>query len=402
RKSEFWALNDISFELKRGEPLGLIGKNGSGKSTLLRLLNGIFPPDKGKITINGRIGGLIAVGAGFHPYMTGRENIFLNGAILGLTKSEIKQQMDSIIDFADIEEFIDAPVSTYSSGMSVRLGFAIAIHAIPDIVLLDEVFAVGDASFQSKCMGKINSIMNEKAVVFVSHSMYQIESLCKKVLWLEKGAVVEYGNTVEVINNYLDYQEKIAIKNAEKNNEKFESTIFDINRNYLSQNIIKDNITEKKILKSEHLIEVDKVEICDENGNVQENFPMNSTIIVKIYFDALIEIEEPLFNIRIEHIKKGIFECSMLIDGAAVSKVEKGKGVIECKIPNLNLTPKMYDIKIFVRDKKGPVDIAQMKNYTTFQILAPDNFKGPYAVGHLRHSANYFYIQHEWKYEKLN
>ena len=162
RNGEFWALQDIHFELKRGETVGLIGQNGCGKSTLLRMINGIFPPDQGKIAIHGRIGALIAVGAGFHPHMSGRENIFLNGTILGMTKNDIKRRYDEIVDFAEIGDFLEAPVATYSSGMTVRLGFAIAIHCEPDIVLIDEILAVGDAKFQQKCMGINNLYINNR------------------------------------------------------------------------------------------------------------------------------------------------------------------------------------------------------------------------------------------------
>jgi len=203
RKTEFWALEDINFELKRGETLGLIGQNGCGKSTLLRLINGIYPPDKGKITINGRIGALIAVGAGFHPHMTGRENIFLNGTILGMTKSELKQKMDAIIDFAEIDDFIDSPVATYSSGMTVRLGFAIAIHCEPDILLIDEILAVGDAKFQRKCLDKLREVRDKGiAVLLVSHNLQNIESMCGLSLLLNKGSQLLFDLSHKVIPKY--------------------------------------------------------------------------------------------------------------------------------------------------------------------------------------------------------
>lgn len=204
RKKEFWALQDINFELKRGETLGLIGQNGCGKTTLLRLLSGIFPPDKGKIIINGRIGALIAVGAGFHPHMTGRENIFLNGTILGMTMQEIRSKFDSIIDFAEIDEFLDAPVANYSSGMHVRLGFAIAIHCDPDIVLVDEILAVGDAKFQRKCLNRIREMRKNNGVSFilVTHNMQNIESMCKKAILIDKGKQIAVGNADEIIPVY--------------------------------------------------------------------------------------------------------------------------------------------------------------------------------------------------------
>src|ERR1035437_5181623 len=203
RKKEFWALQDINFELKRGETLGLIGQNGCGKTTLLRLINGIFPPDKGKIMINGRIGALIAVGAGFHPHLTGRENIYLNGTILGMTKGELKRKFDDIVDFAEIGDFIDSPVATYSSGMTVRLGFAIAIHCEPEILLVDEILAVGDIKFQQKCMSKMGDIVeNGASIIFVSHNMLSVQQICKTAILFDKGRCIEKGEMLYVINKY--------------------------------------------------------------------------------------------------------------------------------------------------------------------------------------------------------
>lgn len=205
RKGEFWSLRDISFELKKGETLGLIGNNGSGKSTLLRLLNGIFPPDKGKITVKGKIGALIAVGAGFHPHLSGRENIYLNGVILGMSKAEIDAKAESIIDFAEIGDFIDAPVSTYSSGMNVRLGFAIAIHADIDVLLADEVLAVGDLGFQLKCFNKIGELRKKGvSTILVAHNMHTISTFCTSLYLLDKGEGKYYSDVEEGISAYKD------------------------------------------------------------------------------------------------------------------------------------------------------------------------------------------------------
>ncbi len=202
RKHEFWALDNVSFELKRGEILGVIGINGSGKSTLLRVLSGIFPPDSGRIEIRGNVGSLIAVGAGFHPHMTGRENIYLNGTILGMSRIEIKQKFDEIVDFAEIGDFLDAPVATYSSGMKVRLGFSIAIHRVPEILLIDEVLAVGDASFKKKCMNKMQEIARVSSIIFISHNMYQIERICDRVILLHGGRIHKEGTREDVISEY--------------------------------------------------------------------------------------------------------------------------------------------------------------------------------------------------------
>ncbi|MTJ50309.1 polysaccharide ABC transporter ATP-binding protein [Dolichospermum sp. UHCC 0259] len=205
RPDEFWSVKDVSFELRRGECLGLIGRNGAGKSTLLRILNGLIKPDRGRIEINGQVGGLIALGAGFNPILTGRENIYVNGSILGLSKAEIDAKFEEIIDFAEIGEFIDAPVQTYSSGMNVRLGFAVAAVLIqPDVLLLDEVLAVGDIGFTIKCLNAMRHLSNKSAVIFVSHSMQYVSSFCNRVMVMKEGQnLIESSIIGEAIDVYL-------------------------------------------------------------------------------------------------------------------------------------------------------------------------------------------------------
>ena len=205
RKDEFWAVDDVSFEVKRGECLGIIGRNGAGKSTLLKMLNGIILPDKGKITIKGKVGALIEVGAGFHPMLTGRENVYVNGAILGMSKREIDKKFDEIVAFAELEESIDMPVKHYSSGMYVRLGFAIAAQLEPDVLILDEVLAVGDIRFQIKCANHIRTILKNTAVIFVSHSMQHIASICTFALFMKDGKTNMNSNKIsDAIQAYYD------------------------------------------------------------------------------------------------------------------------------------------------------------------------------------------------------
>lgn len=196
REKEFWALKDINFELRRGECLGLIGHNGAGKSTLLKILNGLINPDAGKVIMKGRIGALIELGAGFNPILSGRENIYNNGAILGFTRKEIDTKLEEIIDFAEIGEFIDMPVQHYSSGMKVRLGFAIAAQMEPDVLLIDEVLAVGDIGFVLKCFKKIDSILPSTAVIFVSHSMPKISRICNQIILLDRGEIRYSGKEI--------------------------------------------------------------------------------------------------------------------------------------------------------------------------------------------------------------
>ncbi len=206
KKEEFWALRDVSLEIKQGEIIGIIGRNGAGKSTLLKILTGITPPTEGEIVMRGRTASLLEVGTGFHPELTGRENIFLNGAILGMTKKEIARKFDEIVAFSGVEKFLDTPVKYYSSGMYVRLAFSVAAHMEPDILLVDEVLAVGDAEFQKKCLGKMEEVTKSegRTILFVSHNMSAIQRLCPKTVWLEKGKVREFGKTEEVVNHYLD------------------------------------------------------------------------------------------------------------------------------------------------------------------------------------------------------
>jgi homopolymeric O-antigen transport system ATP-binding protein len=213
RPQEFWAVNDVSFEVKRGESLGIIGHNGAGKSTILKLLSCITVPSSGEITINGRLSALIEVGSGFHPELTGRENVYLSGSILGMRRSEIKSKLVSIIDFAELRQFIDTPVKRYSSGMYVRLGFSIAAHLDPDILLLDEVLAVGDEAFQAKCLQRITEL--EKAgttIVFISHDLNAVERLCDRVILMARGQIRAAGEPHEVI---ADYQRLSAREGSE-------------------------------------------------------------------------------------------------------------------------------------------------------------------------------------------
>ena len=201
---EFWALKDVSFEIKQGEVLGIIGRNGAGKSTLLKILSRITEPTSGRITLKGRVASLLEVGTGFHPELTGRENIYLNGAILGMTKSEIKSKFDEIVAFAEIDKFLDTPVKRYSSGMYVRLAFAVAAHLEPEILITDEVLAVGDAEFQKKCMGKMNEVAKAgRTVLFVSHNMASIQSLCSRVIVLKHGVTSFDGPPLEGTQIYL-------------------------------------------------------------------------------------------------------------------------------------------------------------------------------------------------------
>ncbi|HBM15414.1 MAG TPA: hypothetical protein DD381_03585 [Lentisphaeria bacterium] len=204
---EFWALKDINLEIEQGDKVGIIGRNGAGKSTLLKILSRITEPTTGKITINGRVASLLEVGTGFHPELTGRENIYLNGAVLGMTRKEIKKKFDEIVDFSGVEKFLDTPVKRFSSGMYVRLAFAVAAHLDPEILLIDEVLAVGDAEFQKKCLGKMDEVSKQgRTILFVSHNMAAIKSLCTKGILFGNGHLIKYGAIKDVIEFYVSSQ----------------------------------------------------------------------------------------------------------------------------------------------------------------------------------------------------
>jgi len=258
KKKDFWALKDINLEIRRGETIGIIGRNGAGKSTLLKILSQITPPTRGKITLGGRVASLLEVGTGFNPELTGRENIYLNGAILGMKRKEISRKFDEIVKFSEIEKFLDTPVKRYSSGMYVRLAFAVAAHLEPEVLLVDEVLAVGDAEFQKKCLGKMGEVGEHgRTVIFVSHNMAAIRSLCDKVALIEKGGVKLFGPAEEVINEYLG-----------------EATKGSFNREW----------KEEKLAPQNSVAIIKRVTICDEKGSPIERIYTDTSFNIEIVY----------------------------------------------------------------------------------------------------------------------
>jgi len=227
KTEEFWALKDVSFTIERGEIVGVIGKNGAGKSTLLKVLTSITPPTEGEAILRGKVSSLLEVGTGFHPELTGRENIFLNAAILGMSRKEMSRKFNEIVEFAGIERFLDTPVKHYSSGMYVRLAFSVAAHLEPDVLLVDEVLAVGDVEFQEKCIGKMEEVTRAtgRTILFVSHNMAAIQSLCKRSILLEKGKIAKIGPTAEVIDYYLDRMQDLEAVSSYPADESKEASI---------------------------------------------------------------------------------------------------------------------------------------------------------------------------------
>jgi len=259
----FWALKDISFEVKQGDVIGIIGRNGAGKSTLLKILSRVTTPTKGLVKVKGRIASLLEVGTGFHPELTGRENVYLNGAILGMTKKEIAKKFDEIVEFAELAEFIDTPVKRYSSGMYVRLAFAVAAHLEPEILLGDEVLAVGDAAFQKKCLGKMGDVSKQgRTVLFVSHNMASMQALCSKGIYLDNGCKIYEGDMGETIVKYLSYGKN------ERKREK-DGFIFLLDRINTYYN---------------HELFFKKIRLLDYRSQPNENFRMANSITIEIVF----------------------------------------------------------------------------------------------------------------------
>ena len=277
RKSEFWAVDDVSFEVKKGETLGIIGPNGAGKTTILKMLNGIFWPDKGKIAVKGKVGALIAVGAGFHPMLTGRENIYINGAILGMAKEEIDEKFDDIVGFADIGDFLNTPVKYYSSGMFVRLGFAVAVHCEPDILLVDEVLAVGDLAFSLKCHRKMSEFRQSGGtVVMVSHNLQAIRNMCKKALWLNGGKIKEIGE----IHRVCDLYETNIVMNEKS-----------------------DCSMRGRQLHYDPAAKISKVEFLDNNGRICTNYKVGDYFKLRIHFACRRIVKNPIFTVSIFNLE---------------------------------------------------------------------------------------------------
>jgi lipopolysaccharide transport system ATP-binding protein len=342
RKNEFWAVDDVSFEVKKGETLGIIGSNGSGKTTMLKMLNGIFWPDKGKITIKGKVGALIEVGAGFHPLLTGRENVYINAAILGMTKEETDKKFNDIVDFADIGDFLDVPVKHYSSGMFVRLGFSVAIHCKPDILLVDEVLAVGDLRFSLKCHRKMSEYrQNGGTVVIVSHNMQAIRNICKNVLWLNNGKIKEIGEVHNVCNLY----EENIIKNGK------------------SSNFIKG-----KQYRYDSEVNISKIEFLNNQEQKCANFKVGDYFKLRIYFNCKRIVKNAIFTVSLFNIE-GLLVSSNYsnFDGYNIEKIS-GEGHVDFCINKLVFKPSKYICSITFSEKEVSNVLEWHEKSYTFNI----------------------------------
>lgn len=322
RFEDFWAINDVSFEIPTGSTFGIIGSNGSGKSTLLKCLAGILSPDKGKLHVNGRLSALLELGAGFHPELSGRENIFLNGAILGMTQKEITSRLDDIVDFSGLGHFIDTPVKNYSSGMVVRLGFSIAANVEPEILLIDEVLAVGDAEFQQRCYEKIEKFRHDgRTIVLVSHGLTQIEQMCDTVAWLEKSELKDIGPSFEVVQKYNGASHHAVEREDDEIGDRWGSG--------------EATITKVELLKS---------------GVSSPIFTTNEEMKIRIHYSAPSGIDNAVFGVRITHLHgMNIWGTNTKRMGVPIPRLV-GDGFVDLAIPHLQLLEGTYDLTIALSD----------------------------------------------------
>ncbi len=320
KKDEFWALKNINFTVGRGEVMGIIGSNGAGKSTLLKILTGITLPTEGEAILRGHVSSLLEVGTGFHPELTGRENIFLNGAILGMKKADIEKRFDSIVEFAGIEKFLDTPVKRYSSGMYVRLAFSVAAHIEPDILLVDEVLAVGDAEFQKKCLGKMDEVTKKqgRTILFVSHNMAAIQSLCPRSILIENGQVAMIGKTPDVISRYL------------------------------SSRLSRDAIVEFSD-KPNSIAAIQKISLLSADQKPRSEFPISEPFSITVDFICKEKVQDATLSMLVySHDRDLLLYSSEADTKGTLSEYAAGKYQAVIKIPEFVLNVGRYSLDILL------------------------------------------------------
>jgi len=314
---EFWALKDMSFEVKRGESVGFIGRNGAGKSTILKLLASVTKPSSGNVEVNGRVAALIEVGAGFHPELTGRENVFLNGSILGMRKAEIEKSFDGIVRFSELEKFIDTPVKHYSSGMYVRLGFGIAVHTNPDIFLIDEVLAVGDEAFQKKCLDTLAAHKAAgKTIILVSHDLAKVQEVCDRCIYVSQGEIQQDGVPANVIRQY-----RFDVGSGQSDGPKLQAEL------------------------GQHAEILDVIFRCKDGRECSE-FQTGDDLLIEVRYWAHRRIEKPVFIVDIDGRKSAhVTAMSTRTEGIVIDSIE-GKSSIFCRVPNLTLNDGIYSVNV--------------------------------------------------------
>lgn len=338
-KETFWAVRDVSFEVRPGEVVGIIGRNGAGKSTLLKILSQVTEPTDGQIDVYGRVGSLLEVGTGFHPELTGRENVFLNGAILGMRRSEIRKQFDEIVAFAEVEKFLDTPVKHYSSGMYVRLAFAVAAHLEPEILLVDEVLAVGDAKFQQKCITKMENVASQgRTVLFVSHRTASVQTLCTRAIWVNDGKIKEDGDCAAVLNKYLA---NLACGDG-------------------------DGPVLKSVCGS---LEIERVVTKSEDGKINSAFRSGSSLTVEITYNAKRPVALPYLWVGISGYLGPITIANMALDGIRPERLE-GRGMLSCTFAELALMPQQtYILRMGGHEQDGHTLLFKKSDVAQFHVV---------------------------------
>jgi ABC-type polysaccharide/polyol phosphate transport system ATPase subunit len=352
---EFWALRDVSFEIPQGSTFGLIGENGSGKSTLLKCIAKILQPDEGKVVTRGRLAALLELGSGFHPELSGKENVFLNGSILGMRRKELEAKFDEIVDFAGIGQFIDQPVKNYSSGMYVRLGFAIAINIDPEILLVDEILAVGDAAFQQKCMDKFADFRKAgKTVVIVSHAMGSLRSMCDHAAWLQKGHLVEVGTTEKTVDDYVD------ATHVERPTETDDTNRWGSGEATISE-----------------------VQLVNSAGERTSRVRTGEQLTIRIDYDFHERIEQPVFGLAITTLDGHYLWAFHSRDGRFVPDSLAGTGSVDMTVPSLMLQPGTFEITASIVDYSTTHTFDFLRNCTRFDVDlgSPRESGGPVALG---------------------
>jgi lipopolysaccharide transport system ATP-binding protein len=342
---EFWALRDVNFTVAHGEAVGIIGPNGAGKSTVLKLISRIIEPTTGEIEVNGRVGALLELGAGFHPDLSGRENIYLNGSILGLSRAEIDQELDAIIAFAELERFIDMPVRHYSSGMYVRLGFSVAVHTDPEILLIDEVLAVGDAAFQRKCLEKISELRQEGVmIVFISHNADTVRSLCSRAIWLDEGRLIADGSTESVVARYLD-------------------------RTWSKREDGSGLCLEAKRRWGSGKVRITDVRLLNGRGEERRDFHVGESLVVEMHYWAENRVEHPVFGLAVHRADGTHVTGPNTQQGCCeIPWVENG-GAVRYKVPSTPLLEGSYYVSVSVHNREDTEMYDYHDRLYPFQML---------------------------------
>ncbi len=338
---EFWALKDVSFEVAHGSTLGIIGSNGSGKTTMLKCLTGIYTPEKGSIKIDGKLAALLELGAGFHPELTGSENIFLNGAILGMSKRDIQTKFSSIVEFAGLEKFIDTPVKNFSSGMVVRLGFSIASHVEPKILLIDEILSVGDQDFQRKSSEKIEEFRREgRTIVVVSHNLGLVQQLCKEVIWLDKGQVRQVGPAADVIAAYTGGS---YVNQTEKDEN---------SRNRWGTGDARIN----------------SIELLNPNGTQAQVLESSAALQVRLQLSAHAKLESPILRVAITRLNGDVIWATSTQRGTNTMRVLDGAATATLSIDSIHLLEGTYYLSASITDSTGTNEFDHCENWVRFNV----------------------------------